>query len=128
MNLFRRIDTQVPLIIKNEEYLLPNYIPDDLLSREQEINEISLNLLSLSKGKNAGNMLITGKTGVGKTTCVKYVSRELEKYSNKVRICYINCWQHSTKFSVLTEVAYQLGYAVPRRGVAYDETLSKIFL
>ncbi len=126
MNLFKRINDQIIPIIKNEDFLLPNYIPEDIFSREKEINEISLNLLPLTKNSNARNMLIVGKTGVGKTTTVKYVVRELEAYSNKVKVCYINCWQYSTKFSILSQMAHLLGYAVPRRGVAYDEILSKI--
>jgi cell division control protein 6 len=69
--------------------------------------------------------LIYGPAGVGKTTCVKHVSRNLEEQAS-VKSVYINCWQYNTRSSLLTELLIQLGYPAPRKGKPVDELLSKI--
>jgi len=74
-------------LIKNQEALSLNYVPDILPCREKEIDELS------SKLKNPSyKVIITGGTGTGKTT---YVFKSINKLKD-VKIVYLNCSEYTT--------------------------------
>lgn len=107
------------------EALSPEFLPDELPGREKEIQEIAFALKPATQKKPPQALFVYGRTGVGKTSCVKKVSLELEN-SFDAKIVYVNCWQNYTRQSILNEVARSLGEALPRRGLAGDEIFSRI--
>ncbi|MBI4399601.1 AAA family ATPase [Candidatus Micrarchaeota archaeon] len=108
-------------IFKNEKVLMPDYIPNELLHRENEIKELALCLRTASKGERPENIIVAGPPGTGKTCSVRYVLKQLGEYSKSILPIYINCWEFSTRHSILTQIAIGLGEFVPRRGIATDE-------
>ena len=112
-------------VLRSESYLTTDYLPDEPVGREAEINSIADAVRPLARRKKPDNLLVYGPAGVGKTTCVKYVFDRLEEEAG-VKSVYINCWQYNTRSSLLTELLIQLGYPAPRKGKPVDELLSKI--
>ena len=114
------------VVLKNEEALLPEYLPKFLPHRENQIKELAQNLLPAVKRKKPQNTFIFGPPGIGKTAVVKFVFREFEEYSAKVKTVYINCWDYKTPYANLSKAAIEMGIFVPRRGWGKDEILEKI--
>ncbi|HQT45549.1 MAG TPA: AAA family ATPase, partial [Candidatus Micrarchaeota archaeon] len=128
MNIFREVSQSGSDggIFRNEDALMPNYLPDSVLHRQREISEIAYALRNIPKGKKPENMLLTGPTGTGKTTCARHVLRELSDYTQRAVPIYVNCWEYSTRFSILNLVVTKLGEILPRRGIAVDEIVDRI--
>jgi len=112
-------------VLRSETYLTSNYRPEEPVGREAEIGVIADAVRPLMHRHDANNLIIYGPAGVGKTTCTRYVTSELESQAS-VKSVYINCWQYNTRSSLLTELLIQLGYPAPRKGKPVDELLSKI--
>lgn len=112
-------------VFKNEEILSSEYLPDILPHREQQIKQLADNLLPASKGRKPQNTFIFGAPGIGKTASIKFVFREFENYSG-IKTIYLNCWDFNTTSSILSEITIRLGMAIPRRGWAKDEIVSRL--
>jgi cell division control protein 6 len=113
-------------VFKREEALLPEFLPDKLVHRAEEISSIAYAIKPALRGMKPSSLMITGDPGVGKTTCVKHVLQELSEGTQKAKPIYINCWQHSSKQAVLSKIGEELGEAMPRRGVSADEVYERV--
>ncbi|MCS7109398.1 MAG: AAA family ATPase [Candidatus Micrarchaeota archaeon] len=123
MKLFYESDSS---IFKNENALSLEYLPPEMPEREGQLREIAFALNPVIRGKRGRNILITGPTGSGKTSCVKYVLNQLNEVSQTPISIYINCWNFSTSIAVLSEIAERLMLPIPRRGIAFDEIFRRI--
>jgi len=113
-------------IFRNEEALSPEYLPEFLPHRETQIERIAKNIQPACRGRPVQNMFIYGKPGIGKTACVKFVFREFEDYSERVKTVYINTWNYNTAMAVLTKVVSELGFFIQRRGLSRDEVIERL--
>ncbi len=113
-------------LIKNENVLLPEYIPDILPGREREIKDISYNFKIALDGRKPQNLLVYGPPGTGKTAVIKHITKELEDYSNKVKIVHINCWHIGTRYGIIAEMARKIGFIAPTKGVSIEEIFNRI--
>jgi len=113
-------------IFKNEEVLLPEYLPDFLPHRENQIQLVENNIQPVLVGRKPINIFIFGTPGIGKTHVTKFIFRELENTAEKVKTIYINCWDYKTATALLTKMAVELGAFVQRRGVSKDEILERL--
>ena len=57
---------------------------------------------------------------------MRFVLKELESYSDRVKSLYLNCFEFNTRHSILSQIATLLKIPLPRRGIATDEVYSKI--
>lgn len=93
------------VIFKNRDALSPHFMPDTLLFRGNQINNIVKALTPSLKGDRGRNVFIYGKTGTGKTSCVKYVIDEVKKLPTvRARISYINCRIYNSRYKVLSKI------------------------
>ncbi len=113
-------------VFANDEALLPDYAPAELLHRERELGEIARALSPATRGNAAQNLFFFGPTGTGKTSAVKHVLKELEEYSDKAKGIYVNCWTSNTRQGVFSDIAEGLGETLPRRGIGSGEIFSRI--
>jgi cell division control protein 6 len=113
-------------IFKNEDILNPEYLPELLPHRENQIERIANNLTPASRGRNPQNMFIFGTPGIGKTASVKYVFRKFEEFSDRVKTIYINTWDYNTSNAILAKLVVELGFFVQRRGLSKDEVLERL--
>ena len=72
------------LIIVREEFLMPDYVPDEVLHRHSEIDFIANSIKPLISKKSPENIFIHGKPGTGKTLSLKYVEKQLVAHTSSV--------------------------------------------
>lgn len=108
-----------------ETRLTPDYMPEEPIGREHEIEEIANAVRPLIRKKPAENLLVHGPAGAGKTTTVKHVMQQLEEESSVKPVC-INCWQYNTRSSLLSHLLIELGFPTPRKGRTVDELILKL--
>ncbi|VVC03590.1 ORC1-type DNA replication protein [Candidatus Burarchaeum australiense] len=113
-------------IVTREEVLMPEYFPAGLQHRETEMQAIAEAVKPLIEGRQPDNLFIHGDSGTGKTTCVKRVLEEMNKYTSKVKTVYVNCWEYSTRIAVYSLIVNALKEILPRRGLATDEVFDRI--
>ncbi|MDI6798550.1 MAG: AAA family ATPase [Candidatus Aenigmarchaeota archaeon] len=113
-------------IFKNEEVLFPEYLPELLPHREDKIKQLANNIFPVSRGRKAQNTFLFGSPGTGKTATTKFVFREFEEFSERVKTIYINCWDYKSAHAILSKIAYELEVFVQRRGMSKDEILEKL--
>ncbi|MFA6332584.1 MAG: ORC1-type DNA replication protein [Methanoregula sp.] len=108
MGLFKKYLTN-NRIFKDREVLRHSYRPQILPHRKPQIDEVASILAPSLRNETPSNILIYGKTGTGKTACVRYVGSELEKTSSKMgtvcRIVHLNCEVIDTQYRVLAQIA-----------------------
>jgi len=113
----------VKALIKNEEILDPNFLPSKILHREKELREMERCIRDLIEERRANNLFIFGRSGVGKTTCVKFI---MQRLGGEVIPIYVNCWEHRTPHGILLEIAKQLGKVFPSKGVRSEDISEEI--
>lgn len=103
-------------IFKNSSVLYPSYIPEKLIGRTKEIQDLASLFELLNSGGYPSNALIYGKTGSGKTVVTRFLLRMLGDMLDAnptimnhrlVRI-YIPCKTVSTTNSILYEILKQI--------------------
>ncbi|NQE44731.1 ORC1-type DNA replication protein [ANME-1 cluster archaeon GoMg2] len=116
-------------IFKDKEVLRPAYIPAYLPHRKKQIKNLAGALSAALKGETPPNIFIYGKSGVGKTATVKYVSTELEaickKIDSKCAIVYINAEIFDTQYRVFAYLARVFNKRVPMIGWPTDMVYSE---
>lgn len=125
-NIFTKEPTaSIISIFKDESVFYPSYFPEDIKSRDKEIQELSYNLKPISENRKARNLLLFGPPGTGKTLISKFVTKQLSEYTQKARAIYINAIEDNTRFSVYSKLLSLYNSPLPRRGLGIDELISR---
>jgi len=118
-----------PSIFKNESKLDINFVPNKLPHRDKELSLLSQLFLGLITNPNSisRKILITGKTGIGKTVTVKLFGELLEHASEKrninIKYIHINCRKERTSYKVLMNIIQLLNKQFPKRGYSLQDLL-----
>lgn len=118
-----------PSIFKDESKLDINFIPKKLPHRVKELSLLSQLFLALITNPNSVSrkILITGKTGIGKTVTVKYFGKILEDISSKrnlnIKFLHVNCRKERTSYKVLNKIIRLLDNKFPKRGYSSQDLL-----
>jgi len=118
-------------IFKNREYLLPDYIPNELPHREEQIKKLASILAQVYKGSKPNNIFIYGLTGTGKTAVTKFVLKIFQEKIKNFAYIYINTRQSDTAYRILADIIENMGEKVPFTGISTAELyrrMLKIFL
>ncbi|TFF90440.1 MAG: hypothetical protein EU548_02990 [Promethearchaeota archaeon] len=116
-------------VFKDESKLDINFIPEKLPYREKELSLLSQLFLSLLKNPNktSRKVLITGKTGIGKTVTVKLFSRILKQAAEKrnlnINPIHINCRKERTSYKILVKILQFFNPNIPNRGYSFQDLL-----
>jgi len=121
-------------VFKNKDALTTSYKPDNILHREEQINDLASILAPSLKGNDPSNVFLYGSVGTGKTLVVKHVTDELRTVASEqeidLNILYINCKMKKvadTEYRLLAKLARQLGKEVPSTGLPTDEIYNRFF-
>ncbi|MFW9829045.1 MAG: Cdc6/Cdc18 family protein [Candidatus Thorarchaeota archaeon] len=118
-----------PSLFKDEAKLDINYIPGELPHRRKELSLLSQLFLGLITNPNSisRKVLITGKTGIGKTVTVKLFGKLLEEASSKrnvkIKYAHVNCRKEKTSYKVLIRLIQLLNINFPKRGYSSQDLL-----
>ncbi|MEM0006252.1 MAG: orc1/cdc6 family replication initiation protein [Ignisphaera sp.] len=113
------------MIFINRDVLRPEYIPDELPHREEQVSKLGSILAPALKGSKPNNIFIYGLTGTGKTAVTKYVLKRL--YSKAIEVgsdivpCYINTRQEDTTYRVIIRLGECIGLKLPFTGISTAE-------
>ena len=112
-------------IFKNKKPLEFSYIPEIVLHREKEINQIANILAPSLKGDKVSNLLLYGKTGTGKTLTIRHVANHIKQTSEQrridLRIIYLNCKMRriaDTEYRIFAQLTKELEEDLKERGKA----------
>ncbi len=126
MGLFDDMLKDGESLLREEGILDFDYLPDLLPYRENQQAYIAECIKPLARGQRGKSLLINGSPGIGKTSCVKYVLRQLEESTDEIKSVFVNCWKKQTTNAVLTDIANQLG-AIGSQFKNTDDLWDQIF-
>ncbi len=119
-------------LFKNKFVLQANYTPDNIPHRDKQITQIASILAPSLRLERPSNLFIYGKTGTGKTLTVQYVTSQLIKKAEQLKIplkvVYVNCKLKKvadTEYRILAELISKLGEKVPATGLPTDQVYAK---
>ncbi len=132
-SIFKHYLEKKNTLIKDRGILQTTYVPEQLLHRESQINDI-VDIVGPSLNKEQpSNILIIGKTGTGKTAVVNYVGKELMKEdagNNNCCYIYVNCEVIDTPYSILYNISNQIitdpNNKIPFTGWSLDKIFNEI--
>jgi len=96
-------------VIRNARALTPDFVPEELWHRDGQIGALSAALRPLVQGSRGTHVIITGPSGVGKTTLARHVVQELERKAFDVTSGYVNCISDSTHSQALSALLRDSG-------------------
>lgn len=99
-------------IYDDREYLRDSYQPEEIVGRDEELEDYQNALLPVVNGEEPNNIFLYGKTGVGKTVCTELVLNELQQQSSDygigVTVLSINCDGLSSSYQVAIRLINQI--------------------
>lgn len=117
-------------IFKDESKLSADYVPQNLVHRENEIRQL-LNYLRCmidAPGNITQKVLIVGPVGTGKTATSKLFglsfSDAARRRNIKLKYVHVNCHKDRTPFLILMKIVKTLIDGFPDRGLSTQELLN----
>ncbi|MAG50282.1 cell division control protein Cdc6 [archaeon] len=133
VNFFENFLKKDPLFV-NKKALQSNYSPKSVPYRTKQIQHIAGILAPCLRLEKPSNVFIYGKTGTGKTLCVKHTTDQIldvAKAKNiNLRVFYINCKLKrvaDTEYRLLAQLVRHFGEEVPSTGLPTDD-IYKLFI
>ena len=115
-------------LFKNIEVFDNNFIPEEFIYRDNQLNALSMCIKPALRGHKPSNALLLGGTATGKTTSVKLIFSELKDHANKLIPVYVNCQIYNTKYKIFSEIHKKIfGFSPPPSGLPLSELFDKIF-
>jgi archaeal cell division control protein 6 len=99
--------TFLPSIIMDGEPLSQCHLPEQLLGREEQIQQLTQCLSSMQQCQSPIHVWVYGRPGAGKTATVQHVLRQLNQ-SGRMASVLVNCWERATFFEIADEIVTQL--------------------
>lgn len=121
-------------IFVNKKALQSNFIPNNILHREEQIHAVASILAPTLRMEKPSNLFCYGKTGTGKSLTITNVTNEIAKVAEKnnlpVKILYLNCKLKrivDTEYRLVAQLTREFGEEVPATGLPTQE-IYKIFI
>lgn len=124
-------------LIKNDQALKIDYIPEKLPFREQEEKTLAQVLSTIFRNARPSNLFLFGEPGTGKTAVVRKVIEKLKKKASELKTnikpVNVNAKGASTAYKILYEIAEDIGLnqedkskRVPFTGLSIGEATGRI--
>ena len=116
-----------PDIFRDQAKLSFDYVPDELMYREEEARKLVNMLRPIMKTGLSQNILITGSVGTGKTALVKrFCTDFLEVAADRkldLQYIHVNCRQRRSESQVMSKLVRHFQSHFPDRGFTVNEML-----
>lgn len=121
-------------LFNDRKVLQSNYTPDNIIHRDEQINQIANILAPTLRLDKPSNLFLYGKTGTGKTLSIKYVTNQISQVALQrtlpVKIFYINCKLKrvaDTEYRLIAQLCREFGRTIPPTGLPTDEVYRVFF-
>ncbi len=110
-------------IFRSEEVFDPDFLPEVLLHREQQLNQLTANIMPALRSSSPVHTLCLGPPATGKTSTVRYV---LSQLGDTVERVYIRCPALGTPYKIMSRVFESVcRHQAPQAGIAYTKLFEK---
>lgn len=122
-----------PTVFKNEGALLPDYVPINLIHREEQMKALSriFRIMIDSPGTASQKAILIGDVGVGKTAVAKRFGFTLELIAKErkinLRYIHVNCYKNRTFFLIVKNIIQTIIPEFPDRGYSAQELFNIIW-
>ena len=118
----------ISAMIRDARVLRSEFVPSEVVHRDQELNHLASVLEPVTHGESAGPALLTGPSGVGKTCLARFVTDQLQQETLDVTVQYVNCWQAYSQFRTVYNILEGLGKTlnVHRQSTPHDELIERL--
>lgn len=115
-------------LFTDKNVLLSSYVPDEVIYREEQLQEVANILAPALRMEKPSNLFIYGKTGTGKTLSMKYILHSMSgiasKNNVKLKEIYLNCKLKrvaDTEYRLISQLIKEFGEEIPSTGLPTDE-------
>jgi len=115
-------------IFKNKTALQLQHTPEQILHRDEQIQQFAKVIAPCLKSEKPSNLFIYGKPGTGKTLIVRHVTDNIAKISQNrhlpIKIIYANCkLKHiaDTEYRLLVQLLREFNKIIPPTGLPTEE-------
>ena len=114
-------------LFQNINAFNPDYMPENFNFRDSQMEGMAMCIRPAIQGGRPTNSVIMGSCATGKTTALKKVFELVERNTDKVVCCYINCQLHTTHFGIFSQIHKKIfGHQPPETGVPLSRVYEKI--
>jgi orc1/cdc6 family replication initiation protein len=115
-------------MIRDARVLQPEFVPQDVVHRNQEVHTLSAALEPVTRGQNGETSLIYGPSGTGKTCIARYIAEDLRREVVDVNTQYVNCWEDYSRFKTLYRILEGIDRTldIHRQSTPRDELLERL--
>lgn len=114
-------------IFRNIRVFNPDYVPDEFLYRESQMDALVLCLRPALKGGKPTNAVVVGSCATGKTTAIKKIFEKVGEYSEGILCVYVNCQLHTTRFNIFSQIYRKIfGIHPPETGIPFSRIYNAI--
>ena len=114
-------------LFQNINAFNPDYMPENFNFRDTQMEGMAMCIRPAIQGGRPTNSVIMGSCATGKTTALKKVFELVERNTDKVVCCYINCQLHTTHFGIFSQIHKKLfGHQPPETGVPFSRVYEKV--
>ncbi len=114
-------------IFKNINAFDPDYLPENYKYRDSQMEALAICIRPALKKGRPVNAVVLGSCATGKTTAIKKIFEMVERNSEKVVCCYINCQLNTTRFGIFSQIYHRIfGHYPPETGVPFSRIYQKI--
>ena len=117
------------LVLANPEVFGFDYIPEDLVGRDEIQGQLASIFSSIAHPEGTGRAVVTGPVGSGKTVLVKRFCIDIERHlaeKRNIKTVHVNCRNAATASRVMQKIVQDLDPGHPDRGLGVGELLTSL--